>query len=120
MGQLLQGVAVISRYRLADMYVEAAVMPGHEQINVPLGDGTLIQQHLQDLVPEELFQCVEIVIRSDVEDAMLVKGAIGYYDVAVRVETEEVAEGLDGAGAAGHGVVCACHVLSQRLPGGAA
>jgi len=37
------------------------VMPRHEQINVPLGDGSLVQQHLQQLVPKELFQCVGIV-----------------------------------------------------------
>ena len=41
MSKALKGIAIICRYRLADMYVEAAVMPRHEQINVPLTDGTL-------------------------------------------------------------------------------
>jgi len=36
-----------------------------------------------------------IVIRSDVEVPLLVKGSIGYDDVAVGIETEEVAECLD-------------------------
>ena len=72
---------------------------------------------------EELFQCVGIVIRSDVEVPLLVKGSIGYDDVAVGIETEEVAKGLDGAGTAGHRVVHterSRSVLFQRLPGDAA
>ena len=77
-------------------------------IYVPLGDGSLGQQHLQQLVPEELFQSMGIVIRGDMEVPLLVKGAIGYDDVAVRVEAEEVAEGLYGAGTAGHCVFTLC------------
>jgi hypothetical protein len=58
---------------------------------VPLTDNSLGQQHLQQLVPEELFQCVGIVIWSDQEVPLLVKSAIGYDDVAVRIETKKVA-----------------------------
>ena len=61
-----------------------------------------------------------IVIRCDVEVALLVKGSIGYDDVAVGIETEEVAECLDGAGTARHRVACTERrrsVLFQRLPG---
>ena len=68
-------------------------------------------------MPEELLQGVGIIVRSDVEVALLVKGAIGYDDVAVRIEAEKVAEGLDGADTAGHRIICAVHELFQRLPG---
>ena len=37
-------------------------MPRHEQINVPLTDGSLVQKNLQQLVPEESFQRVGIVM----------------------------------------------------------
>jgi len=46
MSKTLQGIAIIRSYRFAVMDVEAAVMPRHQQINVPLGDGSIIQQHL--------------------------------------------------------------------------
>ena len=46
MSKVLQGITIICRYRLADMDVEAAVLPRHEQFNVPLADGALGQQHL--------------------------------------------------------------------------
>ena len=52
---------------------------------MPLADGSLLQQHLQQLVPKELFQRMGIVIRCDVEVALLVKGSIGYDDVTVGV-----------------------------------
>ena len=86
------------------MDVETAVLPRHQQINVPLVDGTLLQQHLQQLVTEELFQCMGIIIGSDVEAAMLVKCSIGYDYVAVWIETEEIAECLDGTGTTGNSV----------------
>ena len=43
---------------------------------MPLTDNSLGQQHLQQLVPEE-FQCVGIIIWSDLEVLLLVKSAIG-------------------------------------------
>lgn len=116
MGKTLQHLPVIRRYRLADMDVEAAVTPRHEQVDVPLCDGPLLQQHLQDLMPKELFQGMGVVVRGDAEVPLFVEGAIGDDDVAVGVEAEEVSEGLNGAGAAGHGVAWTCHVLFQRLP----
>lgn len=119
-GKFLKRLPVFRSYRLADMDVEAAVMPRHEQVNVPLAYGPLLQQHLQEFVTEELFQCVGVVVGGDVEVAIFVKGSIGYDDVAVGIEAQEVAEGLDGAGAAGYGVACACHVLFQCLPGDSA
>lgn len=41
MSKTLQGITIICRYRLANMDVEAAVVPRHQQINVPLADGSL-------------------------------------------------------------------------------
>ena len=87
------------------MDIEAAVLPRHEQINVPLGDSTLCEQHLQQLVPEELFQSFGIVIRSNLEVAILIKGSIRYDDVAMWIKTEEIAECLNGTGTTRYGVV---------------
>lgn len=84
---------------------DTAVMPRQETITVPLTDGSLVRQHLHDLVPEEVFQCVGIVIRGDLDVPLLVTGSIGYNDVAVGMKDEDIAEGLGGAGAAGHGGV---------------
>jgi len=53
-------------------------------------------------VPEELFQRMGIVIRSDLEVALHVKGAIGYDYVTMWIETEEIAKSLDGTGTARH------------------
>ena len=50
----------------------------------------------------DLLQSVTVIIRGDAEVPLLVKCAIGYDDVAVRIEAEEVTKRLDGAGATGH------------------
>jgi len=47
-----------------------------KQINVPLGDNSLLQQ-LQQFVTKEFFQSTGIVIRGDSEVAASVKGSIG-------------------------------------------
>ena len=67
---------------------------------MPLGYGALIKQHFQDLVPEEVFEGVGVVIQGDTKAALFVKVSIRYDYVAVGIEGEEVAKGLDRAGAA--------------------
>jgi len=53
---------------------------------MPLTDGSLVKQHLQQLVPEEVFKGVGIVIRGDSKVASFIKSSIRYDDVAVGIE----------------------------------
>gem|GEM_PF-2735335 len=85
------------------MDVEAAVLPRHKQVYVPLCDGAFVQQHGQNLVPEELLQCKAVVIAGNMKAVGIVKAAVGDDDVAMGIEAEEVAKSLDGAGTTGDG-----------------
>jgi hypothetical protein len=59
--------------------------------NPPFGQG-----HLKNLVPEDRLQLFQVQGRSDPEHALPVKASVCHQDMAVRIESQEVAKGLDG------------------------
>jgi hypothetical protein len=69
------------------------------------------QKHLEDLVPKDRLQLFQVQGRSDPEHAPLVEASVRYQDMAVGIESEEVAKGLDGHDGAGDGIP-----LRHRLP----
>ena len=69
------------------------------------------QKHLEDPVPKDRLQLLQVQGRSDPEHAPVVEVSIRHQDMAVGVESEEVAKGLDGADSAGEGIP-----LRHRLP----
>ena len=75
-------------------------------------------------MPENGFQLFEFQWRGDAKHASVsVKAAVGYENMAVGVESKEVAEGLDGDDRAGDGFIFGNHMLHenlQRIPGAAA
>ncbi len=59
------------------------------------------QEHLEDPVPENRLQFFQVQGRSDPEYASPVKASVCYQNMAVGIESEEVAKGLDGDDGAG-------------------
>ena len=76
-----------------------------------LGNPPFDQEHLEDLVPKDRFQLFHVQGRSDLEHALPEEASVHHQDMAVGIEPEEVAKGLDGDDGAGDGIL-----LRQRLP----
>ena len=56
--------------------------------------------------------------RGDAEHALVaVETAVRHEDVAVRIESEEIAEGLDGDNSAGDGIILRDRLLEKGLQG---
>ena len=80
------------------VHVEAGMLPREKKL-YPLGvNQPRPQHHLQDTVPEELFQAREADLRQDVEGAVGGESAVRHQDVKMGVKIGEVPECLD----AGH------------------
>ena len=56
---------------------------------------------IEDLVPEDRFQLFQVQGRSDPEHAPVVEASVRYQDMAMGIEPEKVAKGLDGHDGAG-------------------
>jgi hypothetical protein len=63
-------------------------------------------------VPEDDLYLFQFQRRSDAKHA-----AVGYENVAVRIESEEVAEGLDSDDCAGDGIIFRNRLLEKNLQG---
>ena len=69
-------------------------------------------------MPEEGFQLFQLQGRGDAEHAAVtVKTAVRHQDVAVRIEAEEIAEGLDSDDGAGNGIIFRNCILEKSLQG---
>ncbi len=75
------------------------------------------QEHLEDLVPEDHLQLFQVQRRSDPEHAPPVEASVRYQDMAVGIESEEVAKGLDGNDGAGDGILLRHRLLKKELQG---
>jgi len=75
-------------------------------------------------VLEDCLQLFQLQGRGDAEHAAVtIKTAVSHQDVAVRIESEKIAEGLDSDDGAGDGIVFGNRILKkylQRVPGAAA
>ena len=68
--------------------------------NPPFG-----QKHPEDLGPEDRLQLFQVQARSDSEHTPPVKTSVRHQDMAVGIESEEVAKGLDGNDGSGDGIL---------------
>jgi hypothetical protein len=87
--------------------------------NLPFGE-----EHFENIVPEESLQFFQFQRRRDVKHALFtIEASICYEDVAVRIESKEIAEGLHGDDGAGDGFIFRNRILEknlQRFPGAVA
>ena len=65
------------------------------------GNSPFGQKHLEDHVPKDRLRLFQVQGRSDPEHAPLVEASVRYPDMAVGIESEEIAKGLDGNDGAG-------------------
>ena len=73
-------------------------------------------------MPEDRLQLFQVQRRSNPEHAPPVEASVRYQDMAVGIESEEVAKGLDGDDGAGDGILFRHRLLKkelQRFPGAA-
>ena len=64
-----------------------------------------VQKHPEHLVPEDALQLFQFKGRCDAEHALAaIEAAIRHKDMAVGIESEEIAEGLDSDDGTGNGV----------------
>ena len=54
------------------------------------------QEHLEDPMPENRLQLFQVQRRNDPEHALPVEASVRHQDMAVGIESEEIAKGLDG------------------------
>ena len=87
--------------------------PDHLLRNLPL-----VQEHPEHLVPEDGLQLFQLQWRGDAEHAAItIETAVGHQDVAVGMESEKIAEGLDSDNGAGDGIVFGDRILDKNLQG---
>jgi len=104
LGEAVDGVAVAGFDADGAVDVEAGVPPGADLLDERVVDEVLVEQEPKDLVLPEAEE--RLVGRFGQVDELAVgrEGAVGDQGVQVRVEVDELAEGLDGQHAAGANV----------------
>ncbi len=82
------------------------------------GNLTPGKQHPERLVPENGLQLFQFQKRGNAEHApAAVETAIRHEDVAVGIESEKIAKGLDGDDGAGNGIILRNRLLEKDLQG---
>ena len=74
-------------------------------------------EHPEHLVPEDGLQFFQVQGRSDPKHAASVKASVRNQDMAVGIEPEEIAKGLDGDDGAGDGVLFRHRLPKKELQG---
>jgi len=117
-GQVFHGRIIVGRYTVTAEDVEAGMPPCREHADHLLRDLSLVQEHPEHLVPEDGLQLFQLQGRGDAEHAAItIKTAVGHQDVAVGIESEEVAEGLNSDDGAGDGIIFGNRLLHEDLQG---
>jgi len=81
--------------------------------NLPFGE-----KHFENIVPEESLQFFQFQRRSDAKHAFsAIEASICYEDVAVRIESKKITEGLHGDDGAGDGFIFRNRMLEKNLQG---
>ena len=76
------------------------------------------KEHFEHLVPEDALQLFQFKRRRDAEHApAAVETVIRHEDVAVRIESQKIAEGLNGNDGAGDGIIFVNRLLKKDLQG---
>jgi len=111
-GEILHGRFILGGDAGAAEDVESGMPPCGEHGDHLLRDLSFGEQHLEQLVPEDGFQFFQFQGRGDPKHALVaIEAAVGDEDVTVRIEAQEIAEGLDGDDSAGNGFL-----LGHRFP----
>jgi hypothetical protein len=100
-GQVFHGGLILGEYTLAAEDLESGMTPVGEHDDQVSGNSPLGQEHLGDPVPEDRLQLFQAQRRSDPEHALPVKASVRHQDMAVGIESEEIAKSLDGDDGAG-------------------
>ena len=83
-----------------------------------LRDLSLVQEHPEHLVPKDGLQVFQLQGRGDAEHALAaIETAVRHEDVAVRIKSEKIAEGLDSDDGARNGIVLWDRLLVKDLQG---
>jgi len=82
-----------------------------------LSDLTFGKKHLEDFVPEHLFQVLSMKTRRNSEHALAIKTAIRTQNVKVRIEPQEIAKALYGDNGPGHCIILRNRCLKKDLQG---
>jgi hypothetical protein len=104
-------VLILGKYPLTAENLESGMTPVGEHGNQVSGNSPFGQKHLENLVPEDRLQLFQVQGRSNPKHASPVKASVRYQDMAVGIESQEVAKGPDGDDGAGDGIP-----LRHRLP----
>ena len=116
--QVFHGRFIVGGDAVAAVDVESGVSPLGEHGNHFLCDLSPVQEHLEYLMLEDALQLFQLQGRGDAEHALAaVKAAIGNQDMAMGVESQEIAEGLDGDDRARDGIVIRDCSLDKDLQG---
>ncbi len=97
--------------------LESGMTPVGKHGDQVFGNPPFGQEHLKDLVPEDRLQLFQVQGRSDPEHAPPVEASVGHQDMAVGIESQEVAKGLDGDDGAGGGILFRHRLLEKELQG---
>jgi hypothetical protein len=117
-GQVLHGRIIVGRDAVAAEDVEAGMPPRREHGNHLLRESSSVQEHPEHLVPENGLQLFQLQRWSDAEHpAIAIETAVGHQDMAVGIESEKIAEGLDSDDGAGDGIVFMNRILEKDLQG---
>jgi hypothetical protein len=75
--------------------IETGVFPGKELVDKFPADLLFTEQHLKDLMAEQVFQFLYVYFRKDVKPPVRHEAAVGDKTVEVGVEVDQIPEGLD-------------------------
>ena len=81
------------------------------------GNSPFGQKHLEDLVPEDRLQLFQVQEGATRNMPLPVKASVRHQDMAVGIESEEIAKGLDGDDGAGDGIPLRHRLLKKELQG---
>jgi hypothetical protein len=90
------------------MDVEAGMTPRHDELDHFLFDFPFPQEHPQHFVLKELFQGLRVQCWGYLERSASIKSAIGAEHVAMGLEVQEIAEGLDRNDCPGSSLLFLC------------
>ncbi len=94
------------------------MFPRKEHLDHLLCDLALFQEHPEYLMPEDGLQLLEFQGRCNTKHTLFtIETAIRQKDVAVGIESEEVAESLDGNDSAGNGFIFRNRLLHENFQG---
>ena len=100
--QIFHSAFIFRQDSVAAENIKAGVPPCREHPHHFFGDLPLLQKHLEYFVPENGLKLFEFQGRSNAEHSLLaIETSVSQKNVAVRIESKKVAEGLHGNDSAG-------------------